>query len=729
MQSYDEESNEEQLLDVIGDLASDSLLGISSMRETSRHMPLMELGSDDNTLLDLSFNNADVETVTVLSRSQTPQQIKAQPLPLMTLEETTLQTHQLSLTTDLLDVFPSPMGGPIPMRRVSSSPVSIRPSTTLHAHRRSMLHTPRIPRTEVHTAPSGMNVTVKPWDPLATAHALNRQLSLPVTSYERAPPRMRINRMNTTDSELSFEDTIPESDFADLAKELARPKRRNLPKTGIFRTVHTPTDTLTPRGRATSNSFDDRRLPFPKHPSNTILIDSSADELQTFEMEDMIQQEYTTNTTTNRQRLSSNKPENSNSLQSTIHQEITSSQHKNWDYIAYLSTFAIFGSILRVYIGRFFGLDCEFPNRDLDFLTPVSMKICVTASGKSIQTGGALFTDLPANMIGSFIMGLMTNLRPDLWSPIPWLRQNHPLQQYEPLHIAIKTGFCGSLTTFSSWNTQMVVMMDGTQTELGKQIMPAIFGYILGLMAAICSFLFGTHVSAWMNQRKSSHTTPQMDGLNNADTTMKVTQEEIWGQEIGVKTGNQDVLPRTAVILAFAKSISICRCLRSVVTGKSIAFSVLVVIISALILGDILMSNLFYRSLWLSALMTPPGALLRWQLSKWNGRWSIMGRCKWIPWGTLLCNLIASVVCILFLAIEIRHNRKKSVDSSWGVAILGAIRAGFTGSLSTVSTFVKEIVDLNNNHQQHAKCYFYAVLTIVLSATFSLLTYCPIVWS
>ena len=728
LQSYDEESNEGQLLDVIGDLSSHSLLVKTSMREKSRHVLLTELISDENNnLLDLSFTNVD--TTIALSRSPTPEPTKAQPIPLTPPGSTFLQTHQLSMTTDLFDEYPSTLGGPIPMRRVSSTPVSIRPSTTFHTHRRSMLHSPRIPRTELNTASSEFHDTVKPWDPLLTPHALNRQLSLPVTSYEQTPPRTRLRKLKTTDSEFSIEDFIPESDLENLAKELARPTRRKLPKVDIFRSTQSPTHSLNPQGNATSCSFDERRLPFSTVPSSTIQMDRGTDKLQSFEMDDMTQQECTTHTTTNRKKLSSIKPSNSNQLQSTFHQEKPSLQPQNWHYIAYLSTFAIFGSILRVYVGRFFGLDCEFPDRDLDFLSPLSKNICVTVSGKSIQTGGALFTDLPANMIGSFIMGLMVNLRPDLWPPIPWLRENHPLQQYEPLHVAIKTGFCGSLTSFSSWNTQMVVMMDGTQTELGKQIIPAIFGYILGLMAAICSFLFGTHVSAWMNQHRNSHRSPQFDGLNNDDTSMVVIEERIWDQENGTKSSNQEELPRTDVCLALTTSSPICRCLGSMVTGKSIAFSFLVALFAALLIGDILMSNLFYRSLWLAALMTPPGALLRWQLSKWNGRWSVMGRCHWVPWGTLLCNLIASIVCILFLAIEIRHNRKKSSDSLWGVAILGAIRAGFTGSLSTVSTFVKEIVDLNNNYQQHAKCYIYAALTIVLSAIFSLLTYCPIVWS
>jgi len=70
----------------------------------------------------------------------------------------------------------------------------------------------------------------------------------------------------------------------------------------------------------------------------------------------------------------------------------------------YISTFGILGTVLRLYMGRIFGLDCELQDIEYeevdDFLTQFSSQICVTSSGKT-TTGGAIFTDLPANMLGS----------------------------------------------------------------------------------------------------------------------------------------------------------------------------------------------------------------------------------------------------------------------------------------------------------------------------------------
>ena len=130
-------------------------------------------------------------------------------------------------------------------------------------------------------------------------------------------------------------------------------------------------------------------------------------------------------------------------------------------FLMYLSVFSIFGSILRVFLARFFGEDCE-SHSVTDFLTPLSRQICVTASGRTLQTGGALFMDLPANMIGSFVMGLITPPPDtDYKLRIPWFRKDNPIQRDDMLHSAFTFGFCGSLTTFASWNSQMVVMMVG----------------------------------------------------------------------------------------------------------------------------------------------------------------------------------------------------------------------------------------------------------------------------
>ena len=69
--------------------------------------------------------------------------------------------------------------------------------------------------------------------------------------------------------------------------------------------------------------------------------------------------------------------------------------------------------------------------------------------------GTALYTTLPANLVGSLILGALMEgpgthphtasmpLFPPEWT---WLQLNPPLQR------GLRAGFCGSLTSWSSWN-------------------------------------------------------------------------------------------------------------------------------------------------------------------------------------------------------------------------------------------------------------------------------------
>ena len=122
----------------------------------------------------------------------------------------------------------------------------------------------------------------------------------------------------------------------------------------------------------------------------------------------------------------------------------------------HLCIFAVFGSTLRITLGRIFGHDCEFPQAVNDFISHLST--CVTASGTTRQRGGTLFFDLPANVLGSFFLGILTLMNQDV-PPIPWLRPGHELQGDAGMHSGIQVAFCRSLTTFASWNTQMIVMV------------------------------------------------------------------------------------------------------------------------------------------------------------------------------------------------------------------------------------------------------------------------------
>jgi fluoride ion exporter CrcB/FEX len=107
--------------------------------------------------------------------------------------------------------------------------------------------------------------------------------------------------------------------------------------------------------------------------------------------------------------------------------------------IFYVSTSAILGSVVRTYMARIFGFDCETKGVN-DFVTPLASKICVTNGGRTLQTGGALFYDFPANVLGSFVMGFITPRPDEERARLPWLHRDHALQRDDVFHASVATG-------------------------------------------------------------------------------------------------------------------------------------------------------------------------------------------------------------------------------------------------------------------------------------------------
>ncbi|KAL9190752.1 hypothetical protein ACHAXT_000458 [Thalassiosira profunda] len=373
---------------------------------------------------------------------------------------------------------------------------------------------------------------------------------------------------------------------------------------------------------------------------------------------------------------------------------LTTHAFRNWRWLHlfYLSLLSTLGVTVRAFTGRFFGGDCEADAEDHpidDWLWPLSHKICVTASGQTRQHGGALFIDLPANMLGSFIMGFMTGHRAGEWPALPFLSHDHPLQGHEGLHVGIRTAVCGCLTTFSSWNAQMVLMMDGTANPfLGPQVVAALFGYILGLQVALVSYRAGRTLSAWCHLRRNPH-------LFFSDRSKKAMRRrchhEHWWW-----------IAPVAVLVLIGTIFALYVC------------------------GDVVWGISYYRELWIACLVAPVGTIFRWKLSTLNGKISYRN-LTWFPAGTFLANLLGSIVAAGLMAWAIIAEDDE-VGGYWKVPGLKALSLGVAGSLSTVSTFVKECVDICEKHPAFdKKVFLYSHGTMLICCFVGLMVYSPIV--
>jgi fluoride ion exporter CrcB/FEX len=374
----------------------------------------------------------------------------------------------------------------------------------------------------------------------------------------------------------------------------------------------------------------------------------------------------------------------------------TSAVTSTWvDDIVYLSLFAVMGFTIRVYLGRFFGGDCtsyESGNSTIidDFLWPVSHKVCITTDGKTVQYGGALFIDLPANIIGCLIMGYFTSYpNYKYWPAFPCLSHEHPWQHASSLHLGIRTGLCGSITTFSSWNTQMVVMMDGTGLVLGSQVLAALFGYIIGYQSSLYSFRAGRTFGAFTHARRNPH------AFDSALRSKKEFHPRCHHKHLNWMT-------------------------------PAILFIIVGAVISLFVAGDLYWKIPYYRELWIGALLSPFGAIVRWKLAVLNGKLGLRDE-HWFPTGTFLANFIGCIISAIVTAWAIVET-KNDTAQQWGVPILKAIALGVAGCLSTVSTFAKECVELREkNPPFDKKQCLYSFGTTLSCCLIGLVCYSPFV--
>ena len=354
-------------------------------------------------------------------------------------------------------------------------------------------------------------------------------------------------------------------------------------------------------------------------------------------------------------------------------------------HVLYLSLFSVFGVSIRWFMGRFFGGDCEANaqgNPIDDFLWPLSHKICVTADGLTEQYGGALFIDLPANMFGSFLMGYFTGHNVD-WPVMPCLSHAHPWQQDKGLHLGIRTALCGSFTTFSSWNSQMVLMMDGTANPyLGSQVLSALFGYILGYQAAASSFRAGRTLSAWVHSKRNPY-------IFDSDLEKSELVEKRHYKHLGWLT-------------------------------PLIVFTLFALLICLYMAGDFYWGIAYYRQVWIACLASPIGTILRWKLGSYNGKFGY-------PTGTFLANFLASILSAGLTAWAIIESLDKG-SQRWEIPAIKAVSLGVAGSLSTVSTFVKESVEMTEkNPHFDKKSFLYSHGTMLICCFAGLAVYSPLV--
>jgi CrcB protein len=364
---------------------------------------------------------------------------------------------------------------------------------------------------------------------------------------------------------------------------------------------------------------------------------------------------------------------------------------------------------------------------------------------KFAVSGGVYFEVLPANMLGTFIIGLVGTsamVKLDETKAIAVLGPEHPWQRNGPLQVGVRTGLCGSITTFSSW------MLEAMQTCLtGNQWLTGIGQILVGLACVFMSYAFGIqcalliHHAIWKEaamedemisfQRESAEfvfrrTEERPGRLSEGLEAIEVDlprQEPLGKDEIrsGDFSGN---LQEEA-----AKKVDLARTwLERHEAFKTRTARVAVICLVLLTVGSCFgvayeTKHVWIREIWLAVLFAPLGCVARWLLAKLN--YSLGDeRIKWLPIGTLFANYAGAIADYVLAAVVIKVS-----PSYWGSLVIGAVENGFCGCLTTVSTLIAELMTLADLLPFSLRAYTYGLLTFVGSFVWGLVFLGWVFWT
>ena len=279
----------------------------------------------------------------------------------------------------------------------------------------------------------------------------------------------------------------------------------------------------------------------------------------------------------------------------------------------------------------------------------IGVVIRIYLSHLSKWNGVPLFPSFSAELVGTVIMGFIA-------AHAKLLANNHKV-----VYQAVATGLCGSITTFSSWNSEAaeVLLQIGQESpDNATRIIGWVTTLVLGVGMPIAALHFGRHVA---------HLSP----LSDPKLQRKNLQENgSSAQKFCMKLEN----------ITFILAWILFTCL-----GVAIPY------------------HFSQFNLMFSIILAPFGTYLRWHLAPLNSMFTNF------KLGTFIVNVGGSWILAGTLVAK-AHFSGQLGPQHLGVLALAGLGTGFCGCLTTVSTFAGELSSLSL-----VGSYLYAIASILLA--------------
>jgi len=238
--------------------------------------------------------------------------------------------------------------------------------------------------------------------------------------------------------------------------------------------------------------------------------------------------------------------------------------------------------------------------------------------------------------------------------------------------LGLRVGFCGALGTFSSWNSDMVNLFRNGRIDA------ALCGCLLGIQLPIIAYRFGQNAAIYIFVRRLRREKRKDERrgyglrLRNDEENFEVNSTNV--EEFDIHNNN--------FTMASNRILDEKLVIRKKPSIRAIATAIFTMSLVSLLSSLIFFGHSFkVQRFSISLLCSPLGVLTRWKLS------NSYNRNSKYPFGTFMCNVLG---CALSGSLG---SLLAGNPASEERIVLVSIIAGFAGSLSTLATFIVELLD------------------------------------